>query len=152
MGRRFGVIRYFRGEYSFLSNFFIRSIEIDGVVYSPVEHYFQSMKTNNNEEKLGIICARSPKDAKRLGRLCTLRKDWESVKFAVMEKGIYSKFYQHKDLREKLFATGDMLLEEGNFWNDKYWGVVNGVGENNLGKILMNVREQLNNDRAGYCS
>jgi hypothetical protein len=36
-----------------------------------------------------------------------------------------------------------MILIEGNTWGDTFWGVCNGVGENNLGKTLMNVREIL---------
>ena len=40
-------------------------------------------------------------------------------------------------------ATGDAELVEGNTWNDTYWGVCNGVGHNHLGKILMQVRQEL---------
>ena len=47
------------------------------------------------------------------------------------------------DLKEKLLATGDEHLEEGNTWGDTTWGTVNGIGENRLGKILMKVRNEL---------
>ena len=46
-------------------------------------------------------------------------------------------------LKEKLLETEDEYLEEGNTWGDKVWGTVNGVGANNLGRILMEVREIL---------
>lgn len=39
--------------------------------------------------------------------------------------------------------TGNRHLEECNTWNDRYWGTVNGKGENNLGKILMRIRDEL---------
>uniref|UniRef100_UPI00345E83CD NADAR domain-containing protein n=1 Tax=uncultured Duncaniella sp. TaxID=2768039 RepID=UPI00345E83CD len=48
-------------------------------------------------------------------------------------------------LAEKLIATGDAELVEGNYWHDTVWGVCDGVGENHLGKILMRVREELKN-------
>ncbi len=45
-------------------------------------------------------------------------------------------------LRERLLATGDQTLIEGNTWGDTYWGVCRGVGLNNLGTLLMQVREE----------
>ena len=37
-----------------------------------------------------------------------------------------------------------MVKIEGNTWNDTFWGVCNGQGQNWLGKILMLVRSELN--------
>ena len=51
-------------------------------------------------------------------------------------------------MSNKLLGTGDTYLEEGNTWNDTFWGVCNGVGENNLGRILMEVREELRKEVA----
>ena len=42
-----------------------------------------------------------------------------------------------------LIKTGNTELIEGNFWGDTFWGICDGVGENNLGKILMRVRKEL---------
>ena len=50
---------------------------------------------------------------------------------------------------QKLMMTGDKYLEETNYWNDIFWGVAKkdlneqGVGENNLGKLLMEIRSDL---------
>ena len=60
---------------------------------------------------------------------------------------VRSKFKQNKDLAKKLIETGDAYLEEGNWWGDKIWGVCNGEGENRFGKILMQVREELKNEK-----
>lgn len=60
-----------------------------------------------------------------------------------MEEIIHCKFMQHYDLAQKLIATGNAYLEEGNQWGDKFWGTVNGTGENMLGKILMKERDIL---------
>jgi glycerol-1-phosphate dehydrogenase [NAD(P)+] len=54
-------------------------------------------------------------------------------------------------LREKLIATGDEYLEEGTLWHDNEWGncrcanCTHITGRNKLGKILMQVRDELNN-------
>jgi len=56
---------------------------------------------------------------------------------------VRAKFEQNPDLAAKLIATGDEELVEGNTWGDTYWGVCRGVGQNKLGKILMNVRQEL---------
>lgn len=73
-----------------------------------------------------------------------MRSDWEEVKDKVMYEIVLAKFTQNPDLKEKLLATGDEYLEEGNTWGDTIWGTVDGVGENRLGKILMRVRDELN--------
>ena len=62
---------------------------------------------------------------------------------------VRQKFLQHQDLAEKLLATGDGYLEEGTNWGDRYFGVVNGVGENVLGCSLMIVREELKKRKQG---
>ena len=66
-----------------------------------------------------------------------------------MSTTLFMKFGQNNDLREKLFKTGDLLLVEGNYWHDNYWGdcfcdkCKGRKGENFLGRILMNVRTML---------
>lgn len=42
-----------------------------------------------------------------------------------------------------LINTGDAELIEGNSWGDTFWGECNGIGENNLGKILMKIRKEI---------
>ena len=62
-----------------------------------------------------------------------------------MKKILYSKFAQNPYLAYGLLATGNEELIEGNTWGDKIWGQVNGEGQNLLGKILMEVREEIRN-------
>jgi ribA/ribD-fused uncharacterized protein len=73
----------------------------------------------------------------------SLRKDWEQVKYDIMLDIVRAKFSQNPEIKEKLIATGNTPLEEGNTGGDRIWGTVNGKGANNLGKILMKVREEL---------
>jgi predicted NAD-dependent protein-ADP-ribosyltransferase YbiA (DUF1768 family) len=51
-------------------------------------------------------------------------------------------------LREMLLDTGDAILEEGNMWNDTFWGIDlnTGKGQNHLGRLLMERRAELNNE------
>ncbi len=55
--------------------------------------------------------------------------------------------FQRFDLQEKLLVTGNAYLEEGNTWGDRIWGTVNGEGENRLGKILMQVRQEIQKEK-----
>lgn len=137
------IIDKFDGEYAFLSNFYESPIKgDDGITYPTVEHYFQAMKTLNKGQRQEIAAQDTPGKAKRLGRAVNLRPDWEKVKSDVMRQGVTAKF-QIPELREQLLATGDAILIEGNWWGDTCWGMCNGVGENRLGKILMEVRTSL---------
>lgn len=142
-------ITSFRGEYFFLSNFYTAPVTYNGVTFKNNEAAFQAQKANdpievNAQSGMKIDWANlSPSDAKKAGRRVKLRKDWEDVKFGIMRDIVYAKFDQNPELRKKLLATGDAYLEEGNSWGDRTWGTVNGVGENYLGVILMDVRKAM---------
>ena len=136
------MINSFEGEYAFLSNFYEHPISNGVITFPTNEHYFQAMKTLEDDERLAIARAATPGQAKRMGRSVKLRPDWESIKLDVMETAVRIKFTD-PELAAKLIATGDEELVEGNWWNDTFWGVCNGVGENHLGKILMKVRADI---------
>lgn len=136
----------FSKENEFLSNFYLAPFRYMDVVYKTTEHAYQAMKTLNPEHKADIRAASTGATAKKLGKKVNLRKDWDEIKDKIMFHICLCKFLQHKDLAEKLIATGDSILEEGNNWDDKYWGTVNGEGENKLGKILMRIRSILKDE------
>jgi predicted NAD-dependent protein-ADP-ribosyltransferase YbiA (DUF1768 family) len=56
---------------------------------------------------------------------------------------VLDKFTRNSKLGDLLIETGDRYLEETNHWGDKIWGVCDSVGTNWLGKILMDVRNQI---------
>lgn len=132
----------FSGEFEFLSNFYPSEIEFEGIRYPTNEHFFQAMKTFDIETRKQIAAAPTPGKAKRLGRHCLLRPNWEVVKENFMITGLRLKF-KNPELKEKLLATDNAILEEGNWWGDTYWGVCEGVGKNRLGILLMGLREEL---------
>lgn len=88
-----------------------------------------------------MIAARMGRDRKK-----KLRRDWESVKVSIMRKAVQAKFTQHDNIREVLLSTVDAKIVE-HTENDNYWGDGgDGSGKNMLGKILMEVREELRAD------
>ena len=131
-----------KGPYGCLSNFSRHGFQLDGLYWRTVEHFFQAQKFPGTIQARLIQHARTPADAKQLGRSRTvpLRSDWEEVKDEVMRRGVLSKFEKHGDAREILMGTGDEdLIEESP--SDYYWGCgADGTGENMLGRILMEVR------------
>lgn len=75
------MIDCFDGEFAFLSNFYTSPFEgPDGTMFLTMEHYFQAMKADSMLDYLTIASAPTPGKAKRLGRQCVLRWDWEKVK------------------------------------------------------------------------
>ena len=136
------MIDSFRGEYYFLSNFYSSKVTYEGITYLNNEAAFQSMKTLDMKERAAFAYL-DPSAAKKAGRRVSLRKDWEDVKIDIMYEICKAKFTQNEELGRKLLETGDVELVEGNDWNDRIWGKVNGVGANNLGRILMRIREEL---------
>ena len=136
------MIDKFDGEYAFLSNFYYSPFMFQGRQYPTVEHFFQAHKAKTYEDFISVLVEPTPKGAKQVGRNIKMREDWETVRDTIMLEGLRAKF-SIKGLREKLLATGDEELIEGNHWHDTYWGVCNGVGKNKLGKMLMQVREEI---------
>lgn len=139
------LIAYFGGRHRFLSNFYPSPIKLGELEYPTVEHAYQAAKANNEGDHTWVADSKTPGEAKRRGRRCNIRSDWEQVKLDVMYDCVKAKFAQNPELLKLLLATGDDLLEEGNNWGDTFWGVCNGRGKNHLGKILMRVREELRN-------
>lgn len=136
------AISGFFGEYRWLSNFWEQPFTYQGITCMSMEHAFQAAKTRDQQEFLHVLSAANPSVAKGRGRRVTLREDWEDIKVDVMRKLLRAKF-SVPDLAQKLLETGNAELIEENTWNDTFWGVCRGVGENQLGKLLMEIRNEL---------
>jgi ribA/ribD-fused uncharacterized protein len=139
------MIDSFKGEYHFLSNFYISDVPYNGITFKSAEHAFQAAKTLDFEERQWVADASTPGKAKYRGRQVTLRRDWESVKLTEMFAIVQLKFMDTLLMRA-LLDTGSTYLIEGNYWHDQYWGDCScpehkGIkGSNYLGKILMYTR------------
>lgn len=139
-----GIIAEFKGEYTFLSNFYVHPFECRGDNWLTVEHAFQAAKMDDPLDYFKIRDAKTPGEAKKLGRQGKMRAGWNEERLAVMEELIQAKF-KVPALRQMLLGTDINELVEGNWWGDAYWGIdlKKGAGENHLGKILMKVRGQI---------
>lgn len=135
-------INNFRGTHRFLSNFFPAEVAYEGAIYPSVENAFQAAKCMSASERT-VFAVCSPAEAKRFGRRVRLRPDWEQIKLDIMRQLVTDKFMRSNELRRRLLATGSAELIEGNVWNDTFWGVCRGRGQNHLGRILMGVRDGL---------
>ena len=136
------MISDFRGKNAFLSNFADSPLYYKGLKFANAEAVFQAQKATDLQTKESF-CSMRAIVAKKTGKKIELISDWEKVKLSVMFEVVFAKFSQNEELKQKLLATGNEELVEGNNWGDTFWGMVNEVGENHLGKILVKVRTAL---------
>lgn len=132
----------FSGEYSWLSNMYPCKVHYMGRDFRSSENAYVFAKCPTQSFYDEIVDL-DPHKAKKVGQGVILAKNWDSKKTRAMEDIVYDKFYRNKDLKDKLLKTGDCYIEETNYWKDTFWGVCDGKGSNNLGKILMSVRNLL---------
>lgn len=136
------MIRNFKRECRFLSMSYPALIDYNGITFYSAEAAFQAQKVTLPRER-EKIAGLGPEAAKERGDKIPLRPDWEKIKDRIMYEVLYAKFAQNKHLKEKLLETGDETLVETSYEHGPYWASISGVGENQIGKILMRVREEL---------
>ncbi len=145
------TIPAFRGEYRFLSNFWPCYLMYQNMLYPTAEHAYQAAKVESIEIKTSIKNCHTPAQAKDFFEKNRIQPDpgWTIEKKLVVMEEILTIKFGGKDpfLTRALLATGDAELIEGNTWNDTFWGVCNHSGENNLGRLLMKVRDELNRQK-----
>lgn len=136
------TIRGFYGNYQFLHNDYDVPVTIDGITYRCNMSAYEAQKISDYYEKKkfadldGLV-------AYELGKRIKTTDDFEENKLNIMKKIVYAKFVQNEELKRKLLDTGDKILICSNYYGDKFYGVVEGKGKNHLGKILMEVRDEL---------
>lgn len=139
-------ISTFQGAHRFLSNFWIGGVEIktrEGVSFNHVEGAYQASKAWSSTEQADFV-GLTPRQCKLLGRSITIRPDWEESKVGIMLDLLRQKFRPGSALAKRLLSTGEAVLVEGNSWGDRFWGQCPlGNGRNELGKLLMLVRDEL---------
>lgn len=134
--------------YGCFSNFSPHGIFMQGEYWQTVEHYYQANKFLGTKDSIFIPiikAATTPEKAASLGRDRTrkVRPDWEEVKCSIMRQAVLTKFLTHSDIQEILLATGEQLIVEKSL-TDYYWGCgLDNTGQNNLGQILMSVRQEI---------
>lgn len=141
------MIEQFQGNYRWLSNMVrITPFVVDGITYISTENWYQAGKTNDVilKKKISLLTSY---ESKKFCRNIEIREDWDEVKDNIMYFGLWKKFNQPY-FKKLLLETGDVKIQEGNMWNDKYWGVClkTGIGQNKLGNMIMEIRTRLQSD------
>lgn len=138
------MIDNFKGEWAYLSNFFPSDIVFDTIHWPSVEHAYQAYKTLDVPCRLHILLeCQTAGQAKRVGQQVPLRPNWNGIKVPLMRELIREKFQTGHILADELVRTFPHKLVEGNTWNDTFWGVCRGVGQNWLGRLLEERRTEL---------
>jgi len=145
------TIDSFRGDFAFLSNFYYCPVELDGIIYPTVENAYQAAKTHDPIKRKAFENI-TPSEAKHLGLELDILPNWDKIRRSIMEKLLKQKFNVEK-FKQKLLATDNAKLVEGNWWHDNYWGIckcdkckiayVNKKDKNQLGLLLMEIRNSL---------
>lgn len=141
-------ITEFRGDYQFLSNFYVHydcPIVMDGLSFPSGEAAYQAQKEPTKAKRKEYEHL-PPGEAKKRGQLADLPINWNAKRIGIMTDVVRRKF-QAPRLAAKLLATEDAELVEFNNWGDFFWGFCRGKGENHLGKILMKIRKELQEEK-----
>lgn len=135
------AITDFYGEYRFLSNFYpCRVSDSKNLTYLSSEAAYQAQKTSDLSIRRRFT-RMSARAAKIAGRSLKLPFWWDDHRVTIMDEILHTKF-KNGTLHKLLMETGSRELIEGNNWGDRFWGSCNGVGENQLGKLLMKIRAE----------
>lgn len=143
------IIHFKSKEHEWLSNFYPCEIKLNGITYGSIEHAYMSEKSFDIEWKEFCRDTKEASMVKNKSREIKLREDWNKVKINVMRQCVTQKF-STEPLKSKLMDTKNEYIQEGNWWNDTFWGVdlkaTPPVGKNMLGILIMEVRSNLCSD------
>jgi ribA/ribD-fused uncharacterized protein len=137
-------------EFAWMSNFYPCPIKITHyeheLEFPTSEHLYQWSKfyLSNPDLAEKIRTCNKPSEARKLGQTEKLNiKHWNNVRVRVMKRVLELKLEQHPELKLKLINTGSETIEEYAPW-DEFWGTgKRDSGQNQLGKLWMELREEL---------
>lgn len=150
-----GLVLFFGG---FMSQWYPCTFRLHGVSYNCAEQCMMAQKALYFDDPVAhrrIMQADLPSEQKMIGRLVKKfdAKQWAKVSYRIVLMGNLAKFTQNARLRELLLLTeGNTIAEASPI--DRIWGIGLGVddpraldpqnwpGENLLGKVLMEVRDE----------
>ena len=132
-------------EDELLSRNSAHAIKLDDKEWPSVEHYFQAMQFVDEAYQEKIRLSESTQQAIKLGKSWFKKKrpDLKQVRSTLMTRAVYIKCRTYPETETRLLETGDIKLVENSQF-DYYWGCGRDHrGQNNYGKVLMNVRDKL---------
>ena len=144
------VIGFYPREFYPFDNFSSFKVEWNGYLFASVEEAYQAASFMGSDEELveKIKKSHSADEAQRIAyaNRDKRREDWDDVKISIMEELLRLKIEQNPYVKKKLLQTGDYMIVEDSP-KDDFWGWgPNRNGQNNLGKLLMKLREELKNN------
>lgn len=150
------------GQYACMSNFYPCNFVDDDNQFNCSEQYFMYQKClmfdpENTELLNAILHSQNPTKIKQFGRQVRNYNDkiWSEQRYEIMKQANMLKFTQNNDICEILLSTGNEMLYEA-AKNDRIWGIgyyanavanvpIHKYGQNLLGKVLMEVRDEIVN-------
>ncbi len=147
------LVLLYEQDFYVLSNFSAFNLRWKGRTFMTSEHAYHWEKfvdypdAWNAGGSIAEQVARAPSahEAFKAAEGCKprCRPDWDAVKVDIMRSILRAKAEQHEYVRRKLLATGNRELIEDS-WRDDFWGWgPNRDGKNMLGKLWMEIREEL---------
>ena len=154
-------------DYGCFSNWYKANFEYAGREYSSVEQYMMFQKVSmfyQYELADEIMKTDDPAVIKKLGQTRFRgfnSKMWDSLAYTIVKRGVKAKFSQNEELLKILLSTGEKVLMECSA-NDLIWGIGIAIdseeiynpsawrGKNQLGRILMSVRDELREELKLY--
>ena len=137
------TINSFKGAYDFLSNRYPCRVLWEGREYRSAEAAFQASKCKDEKERK-IFAGCSTDKTILKGKDMKPYPGWAEAQLSIMESILQAKFEQNPTLMQKLAETGNRILLNGNNKQETFWGIdlYSWIGENHLGRIIMNIREK----------
>ena len=143
----------------YLSNWYKSPFVLDGIHFSSVEQYIMYQKCKifgYNNSAAAVLSTDDPDTQQAIGRHGKgyIENVWLGIRQMVALRGLYAKFSQNAELKQKLLSTGDAVLVECaksdknwacgiSLYDDKRCNASNWLGENILGFALMEIRKIL---------
>ena len=133
------------GELGYLASYSNHGFDIKGIHYPTVEHYYQASKFEDKKIIQRILACKTPKEASEIGRdrNNTRIPNFKEIKLEKMYEANLEKFRQNPAIKKRLLETGNEEIREMTT-KESFWGMgPNLDGQNNMGRILMRVRDEL---------
>lgn len=140
-------IPYYETSNFVFSNFSPHTIEFEGMLYPTAEHAYHAAKFNDPNIRSKIQKAISPLEAFKLGKKYTSQRkeNWDEIKVDTLYQILKQKLSQHREVKIALLSTEDEVIVEDNPLDDFWGNGPDGKGQNQMGKLLMKIREEIKN-------
>lgn len=139
----------FNSYFDFLNNDYPTWVYFEGLLFPCVNAAYQAARSDKQHIREKISKIDTPQELWDIAINIEDPPNWVKERLRIMEMLLRDKFRRNKELRDKLKATGDRELintyaepSPSNF----YWGVVNGKGQNQLGRLLEAIRIDIMNN------